>query len=343
MKRVSIAVAFLMMLFLFCSACLIPDQPDKGVDREPGAPLRVHYLDVGQADSIFLELPGERTMLIDAGEAKNGEQIVSYIRQRGYDRIDYLVATHPHADHIGGMETVVRNLDIGLITMPKAAATTKTYENLLLAIQERGYKIKTAKAGLAMLEEEGLSIRAVAPARDTYEEWNNYSIVLRLVYGDTSFLFTGDAETLSEDEMTEEISADVLKVGHHGSRSSTGSAFLQKVRPRYAVISCGTDNSYGHPHAETLQILQKYHVEIYRTDLLGTIVVTSDGQTIQITSDGRPNPVQTPGEPILVYVTENGTKYHREDCPSLSSSKIELEWEEAKERYTPCQRCHPPE
>ena len=244
--------------------------------------LRVSFLDVGQGDSIFIELPDRETMLIDAGNADNGEDIVNYIKDHGYDTIDYLVATHPHADHIGGMAYVVKNLSIQSVYMPKAGTTTRTYENLLKTIQEQGLSVHTAKAGVSILDTGDLKADILAPNKDSYEDLNNDSAVIKITYGTRSFLFMGDAETLSENEITADVKADVLKVGHHGSTSSTGRAFLAKVDPAYAVISVGADNDYGHPAEETLEKLSAVGASIYRTDRDGTVVFTTDGTTISV-------------------------------------------------------------
>lgn len=247
--------------------------------------LIAHYLDVGQADSIFVELPNQKSMLIDAGESSSSEKIIEYIKKLGYTKIDYVIGTHPHADHIGGLAKVIETFDIGSIFMPNVIATSKTYENLLMTISNKNLKIKTGKAGVEIFSEEGLTATIVAPNSDKYSGYNNYSIVIKLIYGKTSYLFTGDAESLSEKEITADIDVDVLKVGHHGSDTSSSVEFLEKVTPEYAIISVGENNSYGHPSSLTLENLKKYTNEIYRTDLNGTITVASDGYNIAVETE----------------------------------------------------------
>jgi beta-lactamase superfamily II metal-dependent hydrolase len=243
--------------------------------------LIVHYLDVGQGDSEFIELPNGECMLIDASISEYGDDIVESIEGYGYSKIDYLVATHPHADHIGGMAEVINNFDIGEIYMTKATSTSKTFENLLTTISDKGLQISTAKAGVTVYSSSELQIDMLAPIDDEYSETNNYSAVIKISYGKNSFLFTGDAEELVEDELLESnysvLDCDVLKVGHHGSSSSSSVNFLDAVSPTYAVISCGVDNSYGHPHSETLTKLSNCGAQVYRTDLEGTITITCDG------------------------------------------------------------------
>lgn len=244
-----------------------------------------HYIDVGQGDASFIEFPNGEVMLIDAGIASSSEKIIDYIKNLGYDRIDYVIATHPHADHIGGLAEVIESFDIGTIYMPKAVSTSKTYENLLETIKDKGLSVKTGKAGVSVLQEDDLTIEMLAPNQDKYSSLNNYSIVLKIIYGNISFLYTGDAEELSEKEITENVEADVLKVGHHGSDTSSSEEFLEKVNPKYAIISVGEDNSYDHPASSTIEKLEKYTNHIYRTDLNGTVVVTTDGINIEVKTE----------------------------------------------------------
>lgn len=239
--------------------------------------ISAHFIDIGQGDSILIELPNHECMLIDAGIANKGEYIENYIISIGYDTIDYLIATHPHADHIGSMDYIVSNMDIGSIYMPKVSTTTKTYERLLEAVQEKGMKIKSARAGMSIVDEEDLNVDILAPVEIDEGELNNCSIIIKITYESDSYLFIGDAEKEELSTVTADMSADVLKIGHHGSRTSTTEEFLEEVNPEYAVISCGIDNDYGHPHEEAISLLNEFNVEYYRTDLQGTIKITSDG------------------------------------------------------------------
>lgn len=247
--------------------------------------LAVHFIDVGQGDSILVQFPNGCVMLIDAGPDGSGAPVISYLKQQGIKKIDYLVATHPHADHIGGMAAVIEEFDINKVYMPKVTHTSKTFEDMLLSIKSKGLKITPARAGLSIFEQDGLQAAFTAPCGSDYESLNNYSAVVKIQYGSTSFLLTGDAEDLSEKEMLAsdaDLQADVLKVGHHGSSSSTTPDFLKSVSPEYAVISVGADNQYGHPHQETLDMLTDAGVEIYRTDVHGTVIFVSDGKTLTV-------------------------------------------------------------
>jgi len=242
--------------------------------------LNVHFIDVGQGDCSFIELPNGENMLIDAGEKTESDKVIKYIKQQGAEKIDFLIGTHPHSDHIGGLVQVINEFEIGKMYMPKAGNSTKTFENLLDQIEENNVDVYTARAGVLLYEDEKIKIQILAPVFSDYESLNDYSVVIRIDYGETSFLFMGDAEELSENEIKEDVNCDVLKVGHHGSSYSTSDTFLNKVNPKYAVIQVGDNNSYNHPTKETLDKLNKNGIKIYRTDIDGTIKLVSDGNNI---------------------------------------------------------------
>lgn len=249
--------------------------------KESEEVLKVHFIDVGQGDSTFVELPGNKNMLIDAGNPEDGKNISDYIRALGYDEIDYIIATHPHSDHIGGMAKVIYDFDVKNIYMPRANHNTNEFRDLLKTIGNKNLTVKTAKAGVAIYSDENISIKILSPKRDSYEELNNYSAVIKLTYHNNSFLFMGDAEKFVESELLEEdINCDVLKVGHHGSSTSSSKSFIKKTSPRYSVISCGKDNEYGHPHIETIGNL--IDTRILRTDETGNVMLSSDGHKIKV-------------------------------------------------------------
>lgn len=254
---------------------------------QPLAPgeMRVSVIDVGQGDSILVQLPDGQTILEDASVSEEGPTVTAYLKQQGIARIDHLVATHPHADHIGGLLDIVPAFDIGKVYMPKVTTNTRTFERLLEEIRDKGLTITTAKTGVAMLQQGSVQAVFVAPSGSPHDDLNDWSAVTRLQYGETAFLLTGDAEVESEREMLAsgtELRADVLKVGHHGSDSSTSEEFLEAVDPSYAVISVGADNDYGHPRQEILDRLQQAGVQVYRTDQDGTVVFTTDGSQIRV-------------------------------------------------------------
>jgi competence protein ComEC len=247
------------------------------------ASLTVTFLDVGQADCTLVQDHG-KTLLIDAGTNDGAKKLVSTLRQKGVRKIDMLVGTHPHEDHIGGMDSVIQNFTIGAVFMPDVTNTTKTFNDVMVAISSKGLKISVPRPGDSFMLGQSAGT-FLAPNSPKYEDLNDYSIVIRLQFENTSFLFTGDAQTLSEQEMLARgfnLKSDVLKVGHHGSYTSTSPPFLAAVSPRYAVIMVGKGNDYGHPHQETLQKLSAAGVQIYRTDLNGDITFNSDGSSLSV-------------------------------------------------------------
>lgn len=247
--------------------------------------LKVHYLDVGQGDSIFIELPNNETMLIDAAESYQSEKIINYLKNLNYQKIDYVIGTHPHTDHIGGLKDIINTFEIGKIYMPKVVSTTKTYESLLMAIKDKNLKINTAKAGTSIIDTDALKINILAPNSETYTELNNYSVVTKITYGTTKFLFMGDAEKLSENEIKENVSADVIKIGHHGSNTSSSINFIKKVKAKYGIISVGLNNKYNLPKEETITNWENSGTKIYLTSINGTIRASSDGTNIKIESE----------------------------------------------------------
>ena len=285
-------VVFLIVLCLLVVGCANPfvESDDKtSVSTFSGDTLRVNYVDVGQGDSIFIQLPNKETMLIDAGEAYEADNVINYLNSLDVKKIDYVVGTHPHTDHIGGLEEIVNTFDIGSIYMPKASSTSNTYLDLLTAIKNKGLKIKTAKSGVVVLDGDNLKLEFIAPNSDNYSELNNYSAVLKLTYLNNTFLFMGDAETLSEDEITSEIKADVIKVGHHGSDSSSGVEFVKRVSPQYAIIMVGEGNSYNHPYQSIIDRYLSVGAKVLRTDLDGNIICDSDGVDVTCSGDKDSN------------------------------------------------------
>lgn len=244
--------------------------------------LEVHFIDVGQADSILIK-KGNESMLIDAGNNWDGEIVVDYIKQQDIKSLKYVIGTHPHADHIGGLDDVIDYFEIGKIIMPNAIATTKTFEDVVDSISRKGLTITEPKVG-QQYDLNGAKIIILAPNEEKYSNLNNYSVVVKIVNGANTFLFAGDAEEISEKEILDKnkeiLKSDILKLGHHGSITSTTQDFLDAVNPKYAVITVGKENRYGHPDQEILDRLKNKGIKVYRTDLNGTIIVISDGNII---------------------------------------------------------------
>lgn len=283
----------LIILLLFLSLLLTSCFPENTGSLEDDSSnivfsngtLYVIFLDVGQADCIFVRLPDGKTALIDAGNNDDEIKIISFLKHHNIQKIDYLFGTHPHEDHIGSLDSIIYNFEIGKIFMPKVTTTTKTFKDVLEAISKKNLKITVAKAGMEIAPAKDVKMEILAPNSQSYEDLNNYSIVLKITYKNTSFLLTGDAESLSEREMLSKkfnLKADVLKVAHHGSSSSTSLEFLKAVSPKYAVISYGKGNDYGHPHKETISKLIKMKIKILTTAEYGDIIFKSDGEFIEL-------------------------------------------------------------
>ncbi|HAT4186945.1 TPA: MBL fold metallo-hydrolase [Clostridium perfringens] len=246
--------------------------------------MSVTYLNVGQGDSELIQVNGIN-MLIDAGTNAGANDLVKDLKNRGIKTIDIDIATHPHEDHIGGMDEVLENFDVKSFYAPKVAHTTKTYENMLKAVKNEGLKIQQIKEGTKIDLGKDTEVQVYSPVKSQYEELNNYSPVMKISYGQNSFMFTGDAESLVEKEILNEnkdLKADVLKLGHHGSHSSTSEEFLKAVNPSIAVVSCAKDNKYGHPHKETMSNLKKAGITVYETFRDGDITISSNGKKLDV-------------------------------------------------------------
>ncbi len=322
--------------------------------------LTVHYFDVGQGDSIFLELPDGTCMLIDAAEAEYGARITEEICLLGYEHIDYVIATHPHADHIGGMKTVLNTFSIGCLYLPDVSASTSTYIGMAETILELNVRTEVAKAGVVIFDTGELSAKFLSPTTIDETDQNRNSAVLLLCFGNTRFLFMGDADTSIENTLGTQVKCDVLKVGHHGSRTASGEQFLKYAAPAYAIISCGEGNSYGHPHQETLQRLEDCGATILRTDLSGTITVCSDGELVKILERESQEPDFGISETFSEISSENpasvgnwilntsSKKIHRPNCEyaaKIAAQNLEKSEktvaELMQEGYTPCGFCKP--
>lgn len=242
--------------------------------------LEVYYFDVGQADSILIR-ENDNNILIDAGNNEDGEKLVNYLKNDlNIEKFNMVVGTHPHEDHIGGLDNVIDSFEIDTILMPNATSTSKTFENVLDSIEKKDYKITVPKIN-EEFNYNNINIKVLYTGTDE-KDLNNTSIVLKLTYQNNKFLFMGDATSKVEKKLlNEDIKSDVLKIGHHGSEYSTTKNFLDKVNPQYAIIEVGKNNTYKHPKEITLDKLNKKNIKIYRTDIDGTIKVVSDGNNLK--------------------------------------------------------------
>ena len=246
--------------------------------------LEVHFVDVGQGAAQVIIAPNKKVMVIDGGNNDDEDDMVAYLKQLGVSKIDILIGTHPDADHIGGIDAVIDSFDIGKIYMPKVQRDTETFESVLQSIQNKGLKVTSAKAGLKLDLDPSLQIKMISPITENDSDANELSAVVRLQFGEQSFLLTGDIGKPAEENLIqsgENLQASVLLVGHHGSDNSSSETFINKVQPKYAVIQVGK-NGYGHPTSEVLDRLANHKVNIFRNDTDGTIVFKTDGKTIDV-------------------------------------------------------------
>lgn len=318
--------------------------------------MEVHFLDVGQGDATLITCGGHH-MLIDAGDDTKGTWIQNYLQKRGVKSFDYLILTHPDSDHIGGAPVIITKFAVDQVFMSDYKKEDKTYEKLIQALDHKRLRYTTPVVG-AQYTLGTATITILAPGK-TYDDPNNASIALIVQNGKDRFLFTGDAEEEAEADILkndQDISADVYQAGHHGSKTSTSEAFFKAVKPACAVISCGEDNAYGHPHAQTLDTFRRNGVKVYRTDEEGTVIATSDGNGI--TFDVPPSETWKAGEPTgsgagrtsgVTYVLNRNTKkFHRSSCSSVETIKDKNREDTTMARdaiinagFVPCKKCDP--
>lgn len=243
--------------------------------------LEVTFIDVGQADSILLENEGHY-MLVDAGNNEDGPKLVNYLKNQNIHQFDYVIGTHPHEDHIGGLDNIIEGFDINTFYMPDVITTTKTFEDVLDALGEKNMTLSIPKTN-ATFKLGDATVKVLYVGTEDESDLNDTSIVLKVTYQNVSFLLTGDASTKVEEKLNPaDLESTVLKVGHHGSSTATNEKFLNTVNPKYAIISVGENNQYEHPHTTVLNTLAAHNITTYRTDQDGTIKVITDGTNIEI-------------------------------------------------------------
>lgn len=328
--------------------------------------LQVHFIDVGQGDATLI-ICGNDSMLIDAGDNNKGTTVQLYLQKQGIESLTYLIGTHPDSDHIGGLDVIMTKFDCGTIIMPDVSSDTATYRDVIDTMEYRNYKNTLPQVGdTYSLGDAEFTI--IAPNNE-YSDDNNASVGIRLVHGNNVFLFTGDAEAEAEADILQngiDLKADVLHAGHHGSDTSGSRDFISAVSPTYAVISCGADNPYGHPHEQTLTVLREQGIQLFRTDVQGSIVAVSDGESIawnveptqnwnagtRTESDtaSMPEPeVTVPETNAVTYVLNRNTgKFHCPDCKSVETIKDSNREDTTLSRdeviakgYVPCKICNP--
>ena len=387
-NRIISALLCICMLFCLCSCTSEMAEP---IEKESASPtiinaseteapkndidysehsFAIHYIDVGQGDAARV-VCDDKTMIIDGGKPSASSIIYTYLKNLNIDYLDYIIASHADDDHIGGLSAPLAKMNVGNVIEPETEADTRSYNSLKTKTEEQGLTIQHPKPGDS-IDLGSSKIEFYGPITESESDRNNGSIVMKIIYGDTSFLFTGDAEREEEQEILNagyDLSATVLKVGHHGSKNSTTYPFLREIMPQYAVISVG-DNSYGHPTEDTLSRLRDADVKVYRTDMQGDIIAASDGKTVTITTkknaDAETNPTiaeksnayyQTEEqntdtdktEKVCEYIGNRNTKkFQYPECSSVGrmkeKNKVYLNCtrdEAIADGYAPCGRCCP--
>lgn len=363
-----ILFAYILLSCLLCVGCsddtlsgltTIFSSTEKSVanDSVKEGELEVHFIDVGQGDATLIK-EGNHAMLIDAGENNQGEVVTEYLKSQKITELEYVIGTHPDSDHVGGLDVVIDNYSCKTVIMPEITSDTRTYEDVIKAVKKNNLSVTDPEPGYTYsLGEADFTI--VAPNRDYGDDTNNWSVGILLTFGKNRFLFTGDAEAVAEKDMMAngiDLSADVYKAAHHGSKTGSSEVFLDVVNPKYSVISCGEDNEYGHPSAQTLNEFRKRGIQVFRTDEQGTIVALSDG--LSISFNMSPDESWKAGEPkgasknntsgVRYVINTNTGKFHRPSCKHVdemksenrkntSETKSQLE----KRGYIPCGVCKP--
>ncbi len=345
MKRFSIL--FLIFSLLLCGCAEAP-QPTAATVPPSGDGLMVHFVDVGQADCILIEC-GSEFAIIDGGNKDDGQLVVSYLEQQGVQELSAVICTHAHEDHVGGLPSVLSVYPTAAVYAPTRTYSSNIFDDFLYYTDQQRLEVTIPAPGDTLTV--GDAVLTVLGPVQSYAETNDTSIVVRLDYGETSFLFTGDMEVAAENDMldywadTGTFDVDVLKVGHHGSDTSTGYRFLNAVMPTYGVISVGEGNSYGHPNDEPLSRLKQAGVVILRTDKLGAITANSDGFEIAFTWENRnaqPEDVQ-PAQPVQYIGNKKSRTLHVDGCGSLPKEENRAYFDSyeaaIREGYSPCTSC----
>ncbi len=345
MKKILCFSLCIAMLISLCSCSFFDELLNEiSYDGE----LVVHFIDVGQGDCTLLQ-SGDEFMLIDAGEAEYGATVCQYLKNCGVRTLSYVVATHPHSDHCGGLYDVLNTFECDNFITTETNQQTKTWLNVLDSVLKNGINYIDAKVGSTYTLGSS-DFQILAPYVIDNENYNNCSVSLKVTCNNNSFLFTGDAEKEVEQTLLNnnlDLSADVIKVPHHGSSTSSSIEFLRAVSPEYAVISCGRQNDYGHPHKETMQSLRRLSVTTHRTDKQGTVVCVSDGNNIEFFWDNSDERPEVPTTPSHYIGNKNTKKFHLDSCSGATDMKeqnkimFDTIEDALSSGYSPCQTCEP--
>ena len=346
MKKKFLALMLILsLLFCGCEVVYYPAEVPTTPDFTEGETLTVHYIDVGQADSILLETEG-KFMLIDGGNKEDGQLVISYLQQQGVEELEAVICTHAHEDHVGGLPSVLAVFPVKAVYAPTKTYSSKVFDSFLHYVDQQGLEVTIPAPG-DKLALGGVDMTVVGPVK-SYAETNDTSIVVLADYSETRFLFTGDMETPAENDMLDywgdriDWNVDVLKAGHHGSDTSSGYRFVYEADPEYAIVSVGTGNTYGHPNDSVLSRYADAGIPLFRTDELGHVIVTTDGQNIAVTwEDQNAQPSEYASSQYIG--NKNSKKVHTGDCSNLpgENNRVEFDSYEAAiaAGYTPCGTC----
>ncbi len=348
MKKLFSLFLALLLLLSGCGFGLSSD-PSTGTSYVPSkdSELTIHFLDVGQADCALLECNGQY-IIIDGGNVEDSSLVVSYLESQGVTRLEAVIASHAHEDHVGGLPGVLAVFETKSVYAPTKTYASNCFDDFVYYAGQQGLDITIPAPGDSF-RFGGATVTVLGPVK-SYAETNDTSIVLMVSFGNTKFLFTGDMETAAENDMLDywgesfDWHADVLKVGHHGSDTSTGYRFLRAVMPTYGIISVGKDNSYGHPCEGPLSKLRDAGVTVYRTDEMGHILVTSDGKSLTFHHKaGSPDVPDGTAGAIRYIGNVSSKKLHIEDCSSLPKEENRTYFDSYEDAiaagYTPCSKC----
>ena len=343
--KMQLLTLFLIACFLFTGCSVEIANP-----ASSDASLSIHYISVGQGNAVLAESDGE-FMLIDGGERSHSAKVISYLKEQNVETLDYVITTHYDSDHLSGVVGAIQNFSVGTLLDPDYETDSKLFSSYVKTKKSLGITSVHPTPG-EIYRFGACDFTILAPNSDYYSDENEYSIAIRLTCGSTSFLLTGDASRDSEVEMLASglsLESDVFLAGHHGSSTSNSEEFVKAVNPSYAVISVGRDNSYGHPHRETMALFSKMDIPVYRTDTQGTIIVESDGS--ELTFNTQPDTqfeeheASTQDTSLPFIANKNTCKFHTSDCSGLPKEKNRIYFKTAKEAlkegYEPCKTCKP--
>ena len=352
MKKLIPLILIVSILLCGCVEITVqmPTQPQPSLDPDSTGNnmLTVHYIDVGQADCALIETDG-KYVLIDGGNREDGQLVVSYLQEQGVEELEAVICSHAHEDHVGGLPSVLAVFPAKAVYSPTKTYSSEVYDDFLYYTDQQGLEVTIPEPGDEFIV--GQARFTVLGPTKSYAETNDTSIIVLLEHLNIRFLFTGDMETAAENDMLDywdgrlNWNVDVLKVGHHGSNTSSGYRFVYETDPEYAIISVGEGNSYGHPHEEVTSRYSDAGIPMFRTDMLGTIYATTDGYNVTITWENQnaaPEGVES-GETVIYVGNKNSLKLHSPDCKNLPSEKNRVEFTSYNEAiaagYEPCGSC----